>query len=64
MVDKFKNENVGSLIAVPCSELRMDGLVMMQQRPCKIVEMNTSMTGKHGHAKIHMVGIDIFNGNK
>ncbi|KAG1952194.1 eukaryotic translation initiation factor 5A-1 [Pimephales promelas] len=36
----------------------------MQGRPCKIVEMSTSKTGKHGHAKVHMVGIDIFSGKK
>lgn len=26
--------------------------------------MSTSKTGKHGHAKIHFVGINIFNGKK
>jgi translation elongation factor IF5A len=35
-----------------------------QSRPCKIVEMSTSKTGKHGHAKVHLVGIDIFNAKK
>ena len=33
-----------------------------QNRPCKIVEMSTSKTGKHGHAKVHMVALDIFTG--
>lgn len=33
-------------------------------RPCKIVEMSTSKTGKHGHAKVHMVALDIFTGKK
>ena len=28
-------------------------------RPCKIVDMSTSKTGKHGHAKVHLVGIDV-----
>lgn len=30
----------------------------------QVVEVSTSKTGKHGHAKCHFVGIDIFNGKK
>ena len=61
-----------------CSALRKGGFVMIkvkpnimlpsvisvarQNRPCKIVEMSTSKTGKHGHAKVHMVALDIFTG--
>merc|ERR1712055_884210 len=47
-----------------CSALRKGGHVMIKGRPCKIVEMSTSKTGKHGHAKVHMVALDIFTGKK
>jgi len=47
-----------------CSALRKNGYVMIKSRPCKIVEMSTSKTGKHGHAKVHMVALDIFTGKK
>jgi len=47
-----------------CSALRKGGYVIMKGAPCKIMEMSTSKTGKHGHAKVHLVGIDIFTDTK
>jgi translation initiation factor 5A len=44
--------------------LRKNGFVVIKNRPCKIVDMSTSKTGKHGHAKVHLVAIDIFTGKK
>ena len=38
--------------------------IFLQGRPCKIVEMSTSKTGKHGHAKVHLVALDIFTQKK
>ncbi|TRY79083.1 hypothetical protein TCAL_05912 [Tigriopus californicus] len=62
----FSSGDAGSSSTFPmqCSALRKNGHVMIKNRPCKIVEMSTSKTGKHGHAKVHMVGLDIFSNRK
>ncbi|KAH9777971.1 eukaryotic translation initiation factor 5A [Citrus sinensis] len=44
--------------------IRKNGYIVIKGRPCKVVEVSTSKTGKHGHAKCHFVGIDIFSGKK
>merc|ERR1711936_517275 len=62
----FEGGESGSSETYPqqCSALRKGGHVMIKGRPCKIVEMPTSKTGKHGHAKVHMVALDIFTNRK
>merc|ERR1712070_383459 len=42
----------------------MGSLVMLKGHPCKVAEVTSSKTGKHGHAKAHIVGIDIFTAKK
>lgn len=44
--------------------IRKNGYVVIKGRPCKVVEVSTSKTGKHGHAKCHFVAIDIFTAKK
>eukprot|EP00746_Dinoflagellata_sp_MGD_P145486 gnl/MRDRNA2_/MRDRNA2_78094_c0_seq1.p1 gnl/MRDRNA2_/MRDRNA2_78094_c0~~gnl/MRDRNA2_/MRDRNA2_78094_c0_seq1.p1 ORF type:complete len:161 (-),score=34.50 gnl/MRDRNA2_/MRDRNA2_78094_c0_seq1:148-630(-) len=38
--------------------------LMIKGNPCKVIEVTTSKTGKHGHAKCHFVATDIFTGKK
>jgi len=62
----FDSADAGASTTFPmqCSALRKNGHVVIKGRPCKIVDMSTSKTGKHGHAKVHLIAIDIFTGKK
>jgi len=64
--ETFEKGDSGASKTYPaqCSSLRKGGFVVLKGFPCKIMEMSTSKTGKHGHAKVHLVGIDIFTGRK
>ena len=54
--EQFESASSGASATFPkqCSALRKNEFVVIKGRPCKIVEMSTSKTGKHGHAKVHL----------
>ncbi|GJN93816.1 hypothetical protein Rhopal_006874-T1 [Rhodotorula paludigena] len=62
----FEQASAGASLTFPmqCSALRKNGHVVIKGRPCKIIDMSTSKTGKHGHAKVNLVATDIFTGKK
>ncbi|CAO3703515.1 unnamed protein product [Rhizopus stolonifer] len=62
----FETADAGASLTFPmqCSALRKNGHVVIKGRPCKIIDMSTSKTGKHGHAKVNLVATDIFTGKK
>ncbi|OQE16755.1 hypothetical protein PENSTE_c023G10370 [Penicillium steckii] len=59
------NVETGELTSkMTCSSARKSGYILIKGRPCKIVELSSSNTGKHGHSKVHLVALDIFTGKK
>jgi len=63
---EYHKSEAGASMTVPmqCGSLKKGMHVCIKGRPCKIVDYSTSKTGKHGHAKANIVGIDIFTGKK
>jgi translation initiation factor 5A len=49
---------------IPVNKLRKGGFVLIEHRPCRVVEITKSKTGKHGHAKAGITGSDIFTGKR
>ena len=63
----FEKVDAGASLTVPISisdVKKGTHICMGENRPCKVMEITTSKTGKHGHAKANITGVDIFNGRK
>ncbi|MDP8023199.1 MAG: translation initiation factor IF-5A [Nitrososphaeria archaeon] len=45
-------------------DIKEGSYIMIDNSPCKVVEVEKSKPGKHGSAKVRIVGIDIFTGAK
>eukprot|EP00891_Asterochloris_glomerata_P005619 jgi/Astpho2/5619/Aster-02871 len=62
----FESAESGASLTYPqqAGTVRKNGFLVIKGRPCKVSDVSTSKTGKHGHAKCHFVAIDIFTGKK
>jgi len=49
---------------VPMKELKLGRYILIDDVPCKVMEINVSSPGKHGAAKMRIVAIGIFDGQK
>ncbi|KAH0486732.1 MAG: uncharacterized protein KVP18_005031 [Porospora cf. gigantea A] len=63
---EFHDAGAGASHTFPmqAGAIKKGSFVMLKGKPCKVVDYSTSKTGKHGHAKANITGIDIFTGNK
>ena len=63
--EEFQQNDQGSLTyPAQANTLKKGQYVCIKGFPCKIVEVTTSKTGKHGHAKVHATAVDVFTGKK
>jgi translation initiation factor 5A len=64
--EKFEKTDAGASESYPveCGTIKKGSYMVFEKRPCKVVGYTTAKTGKHGHAKAKITGIDIFTGKK
>ena len=64
--DIFESADAGASETIPmeAGQIKKGGYICIKGRPCKVVSISTSKTGKHGHAKCNFVATDIFTGKK
>lgn len=64
--EQFESTDAGASHVYPmqCGDIRKGGYVMIKGKATKVIDYSTSKTGKHGHAKAHIVALDIFTGKK
>mmetsp|Transcript_23273 Transcript_23273/g.34163 ORF Transcript_23273/g.34163 Transcript_23273/m.34163 type:complete len:159 (+) Transcript_23273:82-558(+) len=62
----FSTADAGSstVYNMEAGQIRKGGYIVIKGKPCKVVDVSTSKTGKHGHAKCNFTAVDIFTGKK
>lgn len=64
--ETFEASDAGSSYTYPfaAGDLKKGDHVCIKGFPCRVIDISTSKTGKHGHAKANITAIDIFTGKK
>merc|ERR1712029_418931 len=63
--EQFEQADSGAMtFPTSAGSIKKGSYMLIKGFPCKVVEVTTSKTGKHGHAKASITGTDIFTGKK
>ena len=62
----IEQTDAGASDTIPCEagQIKKGGYIMIKGKPCKVLNISVSKTGKHGHAKCNFTAVDIFTGKK
>merc|ERR1712194_100336 len=63
---RMENTDSGASATIPmeAGQVKKGGYMMIKGKPCKILSISVSKTGKHGHAKCNFLAVGIFTGKK
>ena len=63
--DEFQTNTDGAFTyPAQAGSLKKGDIILIKDKPCKVLEITTSKTGKHGHAKANITAFDIFDEKK
>ena len=64
--ETYETADAGSshTFPTPAGDLKKGDHLCIKGFPCRIVDIATSKTGKHGHAKANITALDVFTGKK
>ncbi|CAB9496095.1 Eukaryotic translation initiation factor 5A [Seminavis robusta] len=62
----IESTDAGASATIPmeAGQIKKGGHMMIKGKPCKVLSISVSKTGKHGHAKCNFLATDIFTGKK
>lgn len=58
------NTNKENTCPIRAGEIKIGMIILLDNHPCKIISIDISKTGKHGHSKAVFTGFDIFTNKK